>query len=120
MARIVVKMEEEFDPDRTHVLVAHFFAAGSSHTDSETQTEVGGLDAVPVDLMAPFDYVALGHLHNKNALQAPRVKYAGSPLEFSASEVNLDKGVWIVDTPVSYTHLVDGRGRLHVHREPLL
>lgn len=98
MARIVTKMEEEFDPDRAHVLVAHFFAAGSSHTDSETQTEVGGLDAVPVDLMAPFDYVALGHLHNKNALQAPRVKYAGSPLKFSASEVNLDKGVWIVDT----------------------
>ena len=98
MARIVAKMEEEFDPDRAHVLVAHFFAAGSSHTDSETQTEVGGLDAVPVDLMAPFDYVALGHLHNKNALQAPRVKYAGSPLKFSASEVNLDKGVWIVDT----------------------
>lgn len=88
MARIVTKMEEEFDPDRAHVLVAHFFAAGSSHTDSETQTEVGGLDAVPVDLMAPFDYVALGHLHNKNALQAPRVKYAGSPLKFSASEVN--------------------------------
>lgn len=41
MARIVTKMEEEFDPDRAHVLVAHFFAAGSSHTDSETQTEVG-------------------------------------------------------------------------------
>ena len=41
MARIVAKMEEEFDPDRTHVLVAHFFAAGSSHTDSETQPRWG-------------------------------------------------------------------------------
>lgn len=98
MKRIVAKMEENFKPGVAHVLVAHFFAAGASHTDSEIKVEVGGLNAVPTDLLAPFDYVALGHLHSKNALQEERVKYAGSPLKFSASEVNIEKGVWIVDT----------------------
>jgi DNA repair protein SbcD/Mre11 len=98
MERIVAKMEENFKPGVAHVLVAHFFAAGASHTDSEIKVEVGGLNAVPTGLLAPFDYVALGHLHSKNALQEERVKYAGSPLKFSASEVNIEKGVWIVDT----------------------
>lgn len=98
LARLVTKMKEHFAPGLAHVLVAHFFAAGASHTDSETKVEVGGLNAVPVDLLTEFDYVALGHLHNPNALHEERVRYAGSPLKFSASEVGINKGVWIVDT----------------------
>lgn len=107
MERLVAAMQEKFAPDKHHVLIAHFFAAGSRHTDSETQVQVGGLNAVPVDLLAPFDYVALGHLHRKEALQnEPRVKYSGSPLKFSTSEAADTKGVWIVDTdttPVTVT-----------------
>ena len=60
--------------------------------------EVGGLDAIAVDSMATFDYVALGHLHGKDALHAETVKYSGSPVKFSLSEAKQQKGVWIVDT----------------------
>lgn len=98
MERIVFQMKGQFDPAMHQVLVAHFFAAGSSHTDSETKVEVGGLNAVPVDLLTDFDYVALGHLHNPNALQNDHVKYSGSPLKMSASEANIQKGVRIVDS----------------------
>mgnify|MGYP005797122669 FL=1 len=98
MALIVEKMKHLFEPDKKHVLVAHFFAAGSSHTDSEIQVEVGGLDAVPTSLLRDFDYVALGHLHNPRALNEERMRYSGSPLKFSVSEANIQKGVWIVDT----------------------
>lgn len=105
MERLVAAMQQQFDPAMKHVLVAHFFAAGSQHSDSETLVQVGGLNAVPVDLLAPFDYVALGHLHRKEALQnEPVIKYSGSPLKFSTSEAEDTKGVWIVDTdqtPVS-------------------
>ena len=107
MERLVTAMQEQFAPDKKHVLIAHFFAAGSQHSDSETLVQVGGLNAVPVDLLAPFDYVALGHLHRKEALQnEPVIKYSGSPLKFSTSEAEDTKGVWIVDTdqtPVSVT-----------------
>lgn len=98
MVRIVATMQANFDPAKKHVLVAHFFAAGSQHVDSETQVMVGGLNAIPVSDLAAFDYVALGHLHGKDALHAETVRYSGSPLKFSVSEATQQKGVWIVDT----------------------
>lgn len=99
MQKIVEQMKTKFDPKRHHVLVAHFFAAGSTRTaDSETMIEVGGLSAVDTSLLHDFDYVALGHLHNKNALNEERIKYSGSPMKFSVSEAQMEKGVWIVDT----------------------
>lgn len=71
---------------------------GSATTDSETQLKVGGLAAVPVGLLEDFDYVALGHLHGKDALHAENARYSGSPVKFSLSEANQKKGVFIVDT----------------------
>lgn len=99
MQKIVTKMKGAFDPQSQHVLVAHFFAAGSKRTaESETMIEVGGLSAVNADILKDFDYVALGHLHNKNALHEERVRYSGSPMKLSVSEATMEKGVWIVDT----------------------
>ncbi|MGN1284385.1 MAG: exonuclease SbcCD subunit D [Candidatus Limosilactobacillus intestinavium] len=99
MQKIVTKMKKSFDPQSQHVLIAHFFAAGSKRTaESETMIEVGGLSAVNTDILKDFDYVALGHLHNKNALHEERVRYSGSPMKLSVSEATMEKGVWIVDT----------------------
>lgn len=95
---VVEQMQKHFVAGKQHVLVAHFFAAGSQHSDSETTISVGGLDAVPINLLAPFDYVALGHVHNKDALQQKLVRYSGSLLKFSLSEAHQTKGVLIVDT----------------------
>ncbi|GHP13894.1 nuclease SbcCD subunit D [Lentilactobacillus fungorum] len=102
---VVAKMKTLFDPNKKHLLVAHFFAAGSTHTKSETQVHVGGLAAVPVSLLKDFDYVALGHLHGKDALHADNARYSGSPVKFSLSEANQQKGVFIVDTddPLSFS-----------------
>lgn len=98
IARIVTEMKTKFAPDKKHILVAHFFAAGSSHSDSETTVNVGGLEAVPLDLLQDFDYVALGHVHNKDALQNPVIRYSGSLIKYSLSEENQTKGVLIIDT----------------------
>lgn len=95
---IVNKMKSLFDPNKKHLLISHFFVDGSATTDSETQLKVGGLAAVPVGLLEDFDYVALGHLHGKDALHAENARYSGSPVKFSLSEANQKKGVFIVDT----------------------
>lgn len=98
MKLIVAKLKTKFDPTKKQVLVAHFFAAGSLRSDSETKIEVGGLDSVPPELFSDFDHVALGHLHDKRALDLPTVKYSGSLLKYSVAEANSQKGVWIVET----------------------
>lgn len=97
MQLVVKKMAEKMKSNCQQVLVAHFFVAGSQTTDSETKVNVGGLDNVPVSLLSDFDYVALGHLHTKNALQAENARYSGTLLKYSLSERNQEKGVWIVE-----------------------
>lgn len=97
MTYVVDEMKKQFKSGMSQLLVSHFFAAGSTKSDSETKLTVGGLDTVPLDLLEDFDYVALGHLHNKDALITEKIRYSGSPLKFSLSERNQEKGVWIVD-----------------------
>jgi exonuclease SbcD len=43
MVPVVAKMQTLFEPGKRHILVGHFFAAGSEHSDSETRVNVGGL-----------------------------------------------------------------------------
>lgn len=131
MRVVVAKMQERFDPGKHHVLVAHFFAAGSTHSGSETKVNVGGLDAVPLDLLDPFDYVALGHLHNRGAVHAEKVQYAGSLLKYDVSEVNQQKGCYILDTdtmtrefvPIvqepEFVHITDSFANITAGGEPL-
>ena len=106
MTLVVNRQQKAFKAGMKHVLIAHFFAAGSSQTDSETKVVVGGLNAVPLDLLGAFDYVALGHLHNHRALTDDKIKYSGSPVKFSLSEADEQKGVWIVDTDANTTTYV--------------
>lgn len=87
---------EEIHPDASarNVLVAHQFVVGGGAemtlTDSEERM-VGGVDAVPAEIFAEFDYVALGHLHTPQRAGSECVRYAGSPLKYSLSEENQKK-----------------------------
>ncbi len=83
-----VTLEEmHVDSSRRNVLVAHQFVVGGEMAlcDSEEHM-VGGVDAVPAELLRDFDYVALGHLHTPQRVGSERVRYAGSPLKYSLSE----------------------------------
>ncbi|MFK5676622.1 MULTISPECIES: exonuclease SbcCD subunit D [unclassified Ligilactobacillus] len=98
VGQLVMRMQDNFNSAMRHVLVAHLFAGGSMRTESETPLEVGGLGPVSLSRLECFDYVALGHLHTHTALQHSRIKYSGTPLKFSVSEVHDQKGCWLVDT----------------------
>lgn len=106
MTLVVEKMKEQFSKGKQQVLVGHFFAAGSLRSESETPVEVGGLDSVPLDLLEVFDYVALGHLHDKNAIRKnERIQYSGALLKYSLSEEKQEKGVRIVEIgPSEFTN----------------
>lgn len=86
------------EPVKAHrnLLVAHQFVTGAAICDSEEHS-VGGLDQVEVSCFDGFDYVALGHLHGPQTVGCDTVRYAGTPLKYSFSEVSHSKSVTIVD-----------------------
>lgn len=78
------------------ILLAHQFVAGGSVCDSEEHA-VGGLDQVYPACFDGFDYVALGHLHGAQHVGRNTVRYAGTLLKYSFSEVKHKKSVTIVE-----------------------
>jgi exonuclease SbcD len=86
-------------PDERNVLIAHQFVCAGGQApetcDSETLS-VGGSDQVNVSAFDGFDYVALGHLHRAQRIGRDTVRYAGSPLKYSLSEVAHIKSVSVV------------------------
>ncbi|MEV0095497.1 exonuclease SbcCD subunit D [Streptomyces sp. NPDC050738] len=78
------------------VVLAHAFVAGGEPSDSERDITVGGVAAVPSGVFDGADYVALGHLHGCQTV-TERVRYSGSPLAYSFSEVDHRKTMWLVD-----------------------
>ena len=82
------------------VVVAHAFVTSGARpvtTDSERDIRVGGVDSVPVSVFDGIDYVALGHLHGAQRVDADRVRYSGSPLRYSFSEARQRKQLLLVD-----------------------
>ena len=89
----------DIDPTHRNLLVTHQFVTGASRSDSE-DISVGGSDNVDASVFAPFDYVALGHLHGPQQMGeegGPLIRYAGTPLKYSFSEVRHHKSVTVVE-----------------------
>ncbi|WP_326734852.1 exonuclease SbcCD subunit D [Streptomyces sp. NBC_01022] len=95
MDRVRADLAERPDATRS-VVLAHAFVAGGEPSDSERDITVGGVAAVPAGVFDGVDYVALGHLHGCQTV-AERVRYSGSPLAYSFSEVAHRKTMWLID-----------------------
>ncbi|MBO4878088.1 MAG: exonuclease SbcCD subunit D [Ruminococcus sp.] len=87
------------DPERRSVLVSHQFYLpdGSDpdsigRTDSEIKT-AGNIDSISADVLEPYDYAALGHIHKPMTVGKHRFRYCGTPLAYSVSEAGQQKGI---------------------------
>ncbi len=98
------------DPTRRNVLVTHQFVTGAERCESE-EVSVGGADNVDASVFAPFDYVALGHLHGPQSIGEERVRYCGTPLKYSFSEVRHQKSVIVIE--------LEEKGTLNLRAVPL-
>ena len=85
----------DIDTAARNVLVTHQFVTGGTRSGSE-DLSVGGTDNVDSGVFAPFDYVALGHLHGAQRIGRETIRYAGSPLKYSFSEARQHKSVTVV------------------------
>ena len=94
---------ENIDPDERNVFVSHQFylpvgktADDVERMESEIRT-VGNIDEISADVLAPFDYAALGHIHKPMTVGNERFRYSGTPMSYSVSEAGQKKGVVMVE-----------------------
>ncbi len=80
--------------------MGHLFAIGGSTSDSEQSIYVGNLgDIGAEDFPDIFDYMALGHLHRpQKAGGKDHIRYSGSPMILSFSEIGYDKNVILIES----------------------
>lgn len=81
------------------VATGHLVATGASASEEQRNIYLGNLDNISAEqIPAVFDYVALGHIHRPQRIaQQERIRYSGSLLPLSFSEIKDKKNVLVVD-----------------------
>jgi exonuclease SbcD len=111
----VKQIEKNMDKNTRNILVTHGYVtlkreeaiegegedkyklAEIETSDSERPLSIGGTDLIDGRIFKNFDYVALGHLHGRQKVGRDTIRYSGSLLKYSFSEINHKKGVTIVE-----------------------
>ncbi|MDT3844378.1 MAG: exonuclease SbcCD subunit D [Bacillota bacterium] len=94
--------DADIDRTKKNVLIAHQFVAGKGNdpvlggSEGMGTQSVGLVERIGFDLFDAFDYVALGHIHSPQQVGRAEVRYSGSPLKYSLSEVNNEKSVPVI------------------------
>jgi exonuclease SbcD len=98
----VILEHTPIDHDHRNIILAHQFVAGKGAdpviggSESVGTISVGLVEKIGYDCFDAFDYAALGHIHSPQSVGRDEVRYAGSPLKYSMSEVNNEKSVPLV------------------------
>ena len=105
------------DRSRNNVLLAHQFVMGKSEDPALSGSEslgtqsVGAVEKIGYDCFDAFDYVALGHIHSAQQVGRKEVRYSGSPLKYSLSEVGNEKSVSLIT--------LGGKGEIDIELVPV-
>ena len=99
------------DYSQRNILLCHQFITGAVTSDSEVFA-IGTLDNINHQVFENFDYVALGHLHHPQHVGKDTIRYSGSLLKYSLSEINSNKSITIVD--------VKEKGNVRIDKIPLI
>ncbi len=91
---------QEKYPNIPVIAMGHLYTAGIESSESERDIQIGNLAAFQASqFMEYFKYVALGHIHKPQKVNAGiPVYYSGSPIPLSFSERKDEKRVLVLDT----------------------
>ena len=112
MRYVISKMD--IDKSRRNILIAHQYVTGAERSESEDMV-IGGLDNVDASAFDSFDYVALGHLHRPQNCGRETIRYSGSPLKYSISEVYDKKSVTIIEIKADEAPIIKERALTPLH-----
>ena len=96
----LIMNNEEIDENKVNILMAHqFVTAGNNNPETcESETlNVGGVENVDSSNFDKFDYVALGHIHGPQRIGKDTIRYSGTMLKYSFSEVNHNKSAVLIN-----------------------
>lgn len=99
--RVVLK-NANVDPKERNLLIAHQFVTKKGEapilggSENLAVMQVGTMEQIFSSSFDAFDYVALGHIHHPQRIGREEIRYSGSPLKYSLSEVRHEKTVPLV------------------------
>lgn len=102
---LMSRIQESLKPNAMNVLISHCFIDGGESSESERPLSIGGAECVNYEMFSGFDYVALGHLHSPQYRGRETVRYSGSIMKYSFSEITQKKGITLVE--------IDGKNVMH-------
>ena len=122
MIAVIDKIKEELNENEINILIGHGYVTmkreeaieGNDHkyevaeletSESERPLSIGGTDLIDGNIFKDFDYVALGHLHGRQRIGRDTMRYSGSLLKYSFSEVNQKKSVAVLDLKDKDIHI---------------
>ena len=113
MKAILDLVIEQMDSKARHVVVSHSFVtplgrAEDNTSESERPLSIGGAEYIDARHFLPFDYTALGHLHQAHYVEEEKIRYAGSILKYSISEEKHKKGFYVVE--------LDSKGKADIEK----
>ncbi len=99
IGEIINTLSQNYREDTINILTGHFYIDGGETSSSEREITLGGAFAVSRDMLPKAQYIAMGHLHRPQKIKSecPHTYYSGSILQYSKSEINYTKCVYIGD-----------------------
>ena len=87
------------DYAKRNIILVHQFVTwkGAAERSDSEMLSLGGVEEIDASLFFAFDYAALGHLHSPQKMGKETVRYAGSPMPYSFSEILQKKGITVVE-----------------------
>ena len=87
--QLISEAKKRKTDDQALILMSHAHMQGGETSDSERPIIIGNEEALSTALFDDvIDYVALGHLHKPQKVQHSHIRYSGSPIPLSFSEIN--------------------------------
>lgn len=85
---LIEEAKRKKTPEQALILMSHAHMQGAETSDSERPIIIGNEEALSTTLFDDaIDYVALGHLHKPQKVGQAHIRYSGSPIPLSFSEI---------------------------------
>ncbi|WP_436513756.1 exonuclease SbcCD subunit D [Clostridium thermobutyricum] len=104
----------DLNKDERNVAIFHGYVAKDSEkiieSDSEKRLSIGGTEVIKSSHFKDFNYTALGHIHSPQRVDGENIRYSGSLMKYSFSEMNNKVGITKIE--------LNGDGDVTVTRIP--